>query len=81
MMVLILLTSVNQDLDSVNLGPNVMVNSLLKPFREYAGTLSFPSFAVWGDIIWETSLVVALLAASDNKSFLFLILACLCLLT
>lgn len=61
------------DLDSVNLGPNFMVNSLLKPFREYAGTLSFPSFAVWGDIIWETSLVVALLAASDNKSFLFLI--------
>ena len=38
------------DLDSVNLGPNFMVNSLLKPFHEYAGTLSLklPQFCCLG---------------------------------
>ena len=41
MMMLTLLTSIHQDLDSVNLCPNSMLNSpVLKPLHEYACTLS-----------------------------------------
>ena len=50
-MMLTLLTSISQDLDSVDLCPNAMLNfPLLKPFHEYAWTLSLklPQFRCSG---------------------------------
>ena len=41
MVTLILLSPINYSLDSTDLRPNSMLNSLLKPFHEYTRTFSF----------------------------------------